>query len=48
MNDILMNNSPSNIMQPLILFERYHQKCQAVLAAIGMNGLNLTRTIKME
>ena len=24
----------------LILLERYHQNCQAVLAAAGMNGLS--------
>ena len=34
-----MNNSPSNIFCFLLLLERYHQNCQAVLAAIGMNGL---------
>ena len=36
-----MNNSPSNIFQPLLLVERYDQSSQAVLAATGMNGLTL-------
>ena len=34
-----MNNSPPNIFLILLLFERYHQNCWAVLAAAGMNGL---------
>ena len=34
-----MNNSRSNIVQPLLWVERYHQHIQAVLAATGMNGL---------
>ena len=36
-----MDISPSNIFYKLHLLERYHQNCQAVLAATGMNGLNL-------
>ena len=34
-----MNNSPTNIFQILLLLERYHQKCLAVLAASGLNML---------
>ena len=35
-----MNNSPSDIFYTLLLLERYHLNCQAVLAATsGMNGL---------
>ena len=37
---VLMNDSPSNIFWILLLVERYHQNCQAVLAASDMNGLN--------
>ena len=37
---VLMNNSPSNIFEILLLLQRYHQNCQAVLVATGMNGLN--------
>ena len=33
-----MNASPSNIFQILVLLERYHHNCQAVLAATGMDG----------
>ena len=32
-----MNNCPSNIFEILLLLERYHQNCQAVLAATSMN-----------
>ena len=35
-----MNNSLSNIFKVLLLLERYHKHCLAVLAATGMNGLN--------
>ena len=34
-----MNNSPSNNFNTLFLVVRYHQNCQAVLAASGMIGL---------
>ena len=34
-----MNDSPSNIFQPLLLIKRYHQNGQVVLAATGTNGL---------
>ena len=34
-----MNNSSSNIFKILLLLERYHHNCQAVLAATGMNSL---------
>ena len=34
-----MNNSPSNIFQPLLSLKSYHQSSQAVLAATDMNGL---------
>ena len=36
---VLMNNSPSNIFYTLLLFERYHRTCMAVLAATDINGL---------
>ena len=36
---VLMNNSPSNSFKILLFLERYHQNCQAVLAAIGTKGL---------
>ena len=36
---VLMNISSSNIFWIFLLLERYHQNCQAVLAATGMNGL---------
>ena len=36
-----MNNSPTNIFQILLLLERYHKNCQAVLAASGLNVLTL-------
>ena len=36
-----MNNSLSNIFYILPSLERYHQNCQAVLAATGMNGLRV-------
>ena len=39
-----MNNSPSNIFKILLLLERYRQNSQAVLAATGMNGLNILST----
>ena len=35
-----MNNSPSNIFQPLLWVERYHQNHQGLLVTTGMNGLN--------
>ena len=35
MDRVLMNYSPSNIIQPLLLLKRYHQKSQSVLAAAG-------------
>ena len=34
-----MNNFLSDIFYILLLLERYHQICQAVLAATGMNRL---------
>ena len=37
-----MNNSPSNIFQPLPLKERYLQNSQAALVATGINGSNPT------
>ena len=38
-----MNNSPSNIFQPLILLVRFHENSQVffLLHATGMNGLTL-------
>ena len=36
---VLMNNSPSNIFWILLLLERYHLHCEAILAATGMNSL---------
>ena len=42
-----MNNSPSHICEILILLERYHQNCQAVFAATGMNGLILNKYNKI-
>ena len=41
-----MNNCPSNISEILLLLERYHQNCQAVLAATGMNGLKFVWYIR--
>ena len=38
-DSVLIDVFPSNIFQILLLLERYHQNCQAVLAAIGTNGL---------
>ena len=35
-----MNNSPSNIFYVLLLFERYPQNRQAVLAATRTNGFS--------
>ena len=43
-----MNNSPSNIFHILLLLERYHQNYQAVLAATGMNALNMYRSSHEE
>ena len=37
-----MNNCPTNILEILLLLERYHQNSQAVLAATGMNGLRIS------
>ena len=37
---VLKSMSPSNIFLKLQLLERYHQNCQAVLAATGLIGLN--------
>ena len=34
-----MNNSPSNILQPLLLLKRYHQNGQAFLVATCVNYL---------
>ena len=34
-NDI----SPSNMFATMVLFERFHQNSQAVLAAVSINGL---------
>ena len=39
MHDVLINISPSNIISTVLLFERLHQNCQAVLA-VSINGLN--------
>ena len=37
-----MNNSPSDIFSILLLFKRYHQSCQVVLAATSrLNVLTL-------
>ena len=36
-----MNNSPSNIFLILPLLESYHQNSHPVLAATGINGLNI-------
>ena len=36
-----MNDFPLNIFQALLVLESYHQNSQVVLAATGMNGLNI-------
>ena len=36
---VLDNIPSSNIFQIMLLSERYHQICQTVLAAVGINGL---------
>ena len=38
-----MNNSPSNTFK---ILERYHQNCQAVLDATGMNGLKARNEVR--
>ena len=38
----MINISPSNIFSTMLSFERFHQNCQAVLAAVSINGLNLS------
>ena len=40
-----MKNSPSNIFYILLLLERCHKNCEAVLAATGMNGLRVFRVL---
>ena len=44
MSWILINISPSNIFLKIALHERYHQNCQAILAATGMTGLTYTHS----
>ena len=36
---VLINISPSNILPIMLYAARYHQNCQAVLAAVSINGL---------
>ena len=36
---VLNNICPSNIFPTMLLFDRFHQNCKAVLAALSINGL---------
>ena len=40
-----MNNSPSNIFQPLLALEKYHQDSPTVLAATVINGLRMMTSV---
>ena len=39
--NVLINISPSIILPILLKPERFHKKCQADLAAVSINGLNV-------
>ena len=43
-----MDKISSYIFEILLLFERYHQNSQAVLVAIGMNGLGFLLVLAYE
>ena len=40
---VLMNNSVSNVLQIMLLLERYPQHNQGDLAVTGMNGLTINK-----
>ena len=45
MCNVLIDISPSNIFLTLLLPAEYHQNCQAVLAALSVNGVIYKRPI---
>ena len=45
-DNVLMNNSPSNIFKILLLIEGYHHISQVVLATSGMKGLSNVTWLK--
>ena len=41
MSWILISIIPSSIFQKMLLIEIYHQTCQAILGAVGMDDLHI-------